>query len=200
MKELVVATRNEGKLLEVLDILKDLPVKVSALKDMGQLIDLEESGKTFEENAAIKARAVGGVTGKLTLADDSGLIVDVLKGRPGVYSARYAPTSEERNEKVLKELQGVPFKKRTARFVCVMVVYNPITKEVKTAEGVVEGYITDRPKGKGGFGYDPIFYSPELGKTFGEASAEEKNRVSHRARALGKVRGYLRYLLQNEKS
>src|SRR3989337_1391812 len=145
MRELVVATRNEGKLREVREILKDLPVKVSSLKDIGQSINPEENGKTFEENAAIKARAVGEVTGKLTLADDSGLIVDVLKGRPGVYSARWAPTSEERNEKVLKELQGVPFKQRTARFVCVIVVYNPITKEVKTAEGGVEGSITDWP-------------------------------------------------------
>ena len=184
-----MATRNKGKLVEFEAILGKMSYELVGLDEVKNAPeDVEETGRTFEENAQIKAKAYGEATGIPVVADDSGLEVDALGGRPGVSSARYAPTVEERNRKLLKELKDVPREKRTARFVSVVCYFDPKTKLTLTAKGSVEGEIAFKIRGVNGFGYDPIFIADELGKTFGEASDEEKNKISHRARALGTLR------------
>ena len=152
-------------------------------------LPVDETGNTFTENAILKAKAYGDKFQLLTLADDSGLCIDALDGRPGIFSNRYASTTEERNQKILAELNGVS--NRQAHYTCVIALYDPTTKLLHTEEGQVEGYITETTQGNGGFGYDPIFFCPELNKTFGEATAEEKNSVSHRARALEKLKQFI---------
>lgn len=197
MITLLVATHNKGKLREYRDLLRDVPARLVYLDEVGIHEEVPETGATFEENAVQKARAYARLSGLLTLADDSGLEVDALGGAPGVHSARYAglnASDEDRIRKLLAELEGVPPEKRTARFRCVIAVATP-EGEVVTAEGTVEGFIADAPRGHHGFGYDPVFYLPERGCTMAELPPEEKNRISHRARAAQAIKPRLLELL-----
>ncbi len=181
---LVVATGNAGKLREIREILTDY--RVVGAKDLGLSTDAEENGKTFRDNAIIKARAMSEQTEYAVLADDSGLCVDALGGAPGVYSARYAGDHCQDGahiEKLLKELSGVPEEKRTARFCCAMCLITEDGREIY-GDGTCEGRILSAPDGEGGFGYDPVFYSLDFEESFGTLSAEKKNQVSHRKRAL----------------
>ena len=192
MRKLLIATNNSGKFNEIRAILNNIPYKLVSLLKAGITEEIPETGRTFEENAVQKARYVGEKTGLLTLADDSGLEVDYLDGRPGVRSARYVSGSDEdRVNQVLRELKEVPIEKRGAKFVAVVALFDPKTKEMKTFRGESLGRITEMAVGKGGFGYDPIFYNFDLGKTNAQASSSEKNNVSHRARALIKAKKYL---------
>ncbi|MCG0275981.1 MAG: XTP/dITP diphosphatase [Thermosediminibacteraceae bacterium] len=189
---LVIATKNQGKLKEFKEMLSDIPLNIVSLRDF-QEIDLEENGKTFEENAVIKAKRVLEFTGLPTLSDDSGLEVDALGGRPGVYTARYAgpgASDQDNIKKLLHNLKGVPRDKRGARFVCCLCLALPDGR-IFVEQGYLEGYITFEPKGVMGFGYDPVFFVPELGKTLAEATTKEKNAVSHRSKALEKIKKHL---------
>ncbi len=200
MTVLLVATHNPGKVREYARLLRDLPVRLTFLDEVGITEAVPETGATFEENAVLKARAYARRTGLLTLADDSGLEVDALGGAPGVHSARYAgpnATDMDRIRKLLDALAGVPLERRTARFRCVIAVATP-EGEVITAEGTVEGYIAEAPRGSHGFGYDPIFYLPERDRTMAELPPEEKNRLSHRARAAEAIKPHLRALLSRK--
>jgi len=173
--------------------LKGLGLRIYALEDFSNVPEVEEDGKSFAENALKKARFYSKVFGKLTLADDSGLEVDSLKGLPGVYSARYSgerASSQKNNQKLLKEMEGIPLSKRGARFKCIMVLVSPDGKEAMT-EGVCNGRIGMREKGRRGFGYDPLFILPKYGKTMAELSLKEKNKISHRGIALRKLRKIL---------
>lgn len=184
--QLVLATRNEGKIRELTALIASLGFTIRSLADYPQFPEVVEDGATFQENAVKKARAVAGATGCLALADDSGLEVDYLGGAPGVFSARFAGQGHDdraNNEKLLQLLQGVPAEKRTARFRCVVAIATPGDR-VYTTGGVCEGMIAEAPQGKGGFGYDPLFYVPEYGKTFAELDPYIKNQISHRGRAL----------------
>ncbi len=195
--QLLVATTNTGKMREYQRLLADLPLRWLSLADLPEsLPDVEETGTTFEANALLKAHAYSAQTGLAVLADDSGLAVDALDGAPGVYSARYATTATERNAKLLAALEGVPPEGRTARFVCVVALVLPLPDGTLTlaAEGRVEGSIAYAPRGENGFGYDPIFGLPD-GRTLGELPAAEKDAISHRARALGKLHPLLLTLL-----
>ena len=183
--EFVLASNNEKKIKELNEILsKKLPdVKVLSLADIGFEGEIVEDGKTFAENAKIKA-SVPASLGYIGIGDDSGLCVDYLGGEPGIYSARYSGLGDEGNiEKLLKSLDGVPSDERTAHFVCSICCVFPDGKVI-TAEGKAHGIILEERKGQGGFGYDPVFYFPSLSKTFSEISQEEKNKISHRANAL----------------
>lgn len=198
MKRLVVATRNKGKLKEIRAILADLPVEVFSLMDYPEIPPAVEDGETFEANAAKKALHVAASTGCLTLADDSGIEVDALGGAPGVQSARFAgpdATDAANNEKLLRLMAEMPEEKRTARFRCVMAVATPEGR-VEVAEGACEGQLSQREMGDKGFGYDPLFFVPEYGMTFGELPEGIKNAISHRGRALTAVRGVLETLLK----
>lgn len=186
--ELVIATGNRGKLAEVRRILEEagLPVRVYALDEFPGITLPPEDGETFVDNARLKALAVARQAGRPALADDSGLCVDVLGGRPGVRSARYAGEGAgdaANNAKLLAELAGVPAERRGAEFRSAVVLALPDGRWT-AAEGSVRGRILEAPRGDGGFGYDPLFFSDELGMTFAEATPEAKNRVSHRGRAL----------------
>lgn len=197
---LVFATRNRGKLVELRALLSDLDVEVLAAADLG-VPDVEEDGATFCANAVKKAREVAAATRLPALADDSGLEVDALGGEPGVHSARYAGRHGDdaaNNEKLLARLAGVAPERRTARFRAVVALADPrgpLGDRVLTAEGACEGVILEAPRGAGGFGYDPLFFSPELGMTFAEAGVGGKGGLSHRARAivalLPELRAYL---------
>ncbi len=198
MQKLLVATRNPGKVAEYRRLLADLPVQLVTLEELGVSDEVAETEPTLEGNAILKARSYAQRTGLWTWADDSGLEVDALGGRPGVLSARYAgpdATDEERWRKLLAELEGAPPEERTARFRCVVAIALPDGR-VFTREGSVEGVITDQPRGRHGFGYDPIFYLPELGATMAELPPEVKNRISHRARAAQAAKEVLRELLE----
>ena len=189
MKKIVFATGNAGKMKEIREILGDLDIELLSLKDAGIHADIVEDGKTFEENAQIKARTICNLTGEIVLADDSGFEVDYLNGEPGIYSARYLgeDTSYDiKNADLLKRCEGVPEEKRDARFVCVIACAYP-DGNVITTKGVIEGKLAHEPKGTHGFGYDPIFYLPERGCTTGELLPEEKNKISHRGIALRKM-------------
>lgn len=194
MKKIVFATGNEDKMREIRDILADLNTEVLSMKQAGIDIPIEENGSTFEENAVIKAKAVAGYCGEVVLADDSGLEIDYLNKEPGIYSARYmgedTPYSVK-NMHLIERLKGVPDEKRTARFVCAIAAVFP-DGEVVTATGVIEGRIDYKEKGSNGFGYDPIFFIPELLKTAAELSDSEKNKISHRGKALDKMKEELR--------
>jgi XTP/dITP diphosphohydrolase len=183
VRKLVVATKNQGKAREVAEILQGKPYEIVTLDSYPDAPDVEENGATFIENAIIKAQAYAEYTGELTLADDSGLEVDALDGAPGVMSARYAPTTPERNAKLLDVMKDVPNDKRTARFRCAIAIADP-QGDIQTAEGKVEGVIAHLEKGTQGFGYDPLFFIPEMGKTMAELDSEEKNAISHRGKAL----------------
>ena len=186
MSELVVASGNKGKIVEITAALAALPVKVLSLADVGTPAEAEENGQTFEANAVLKATHYSLLTGKSCLADDSGLEVDALHGEPGVYSARYAGEDADdaaNNRKLLAELADVSPERRSARFRCVLAYVTP-QGVLLTAEGSCEGQILCESRGEGGFGYDPLFYVPSLGKTLAEMSLAEKNAVSHRGQAL----------------
>ncbi|NLN78452.1 MAG: XTP/dITP diphosphatase [Armatimonadetes bacterium] len=190
MKKLVVATKNVGKVQEIVDALADLPFEVVSLQDYPDAPDVEETGASFAENAILKAVAYADFTGELTLADDSGLEVDALDGAPGVFSSRYAPTVPQRNAKLLDAMKNVPDDRRAARFRCVVAIVEP-GGTARTCEDSVEGVVSREPAGTGGFGYDPIFYIPSLGKSMAELSFVEKNAISHRGKALKKARKLL---------
>lgn len=181
IQKIVLGTSNPHKLEEIKEIIKGSRIEF-VLPPEG--FDPDENGKTFEENSFIKAAAASKISGDWGLADDTGLCVDALNGAPGLYSARYAPTPAEKINKLLFELKDVPPEKRTAKFVCTMVLTNPKGEKIHVQTGEIKGLITDKPAGIHGFGYDPIFYIPVLGKTMAELSLEEKNTLSHRALAL----------------
>lgn len=197
ISQILFATGNEGKMREIRSILADTGARVLSMKEAGVSIDIEENGTTFEENALIKARAVSAALTKadsVVLADDSGLVIDALNGEPGIYSARYMgedTSYEVKNTNLIERLEGVPDEKRTARFVCAIAAVMPDGREF-TVKAAIEGRIGYEQKGEGGFGYDPIFYVPEFGKTTAELTAEEKNRVSHRGKALEQMKEVLR--------
>lgn len=189
MKQIIFATGNTGKMREIRSILADLGVPVLSMKEAGIQADIEENGTSFEENAMIKARAVAAAVeakGSVILADDSGLEIDALNGEPGIYSARYLGEDtpyDVKNRELIRRLEGVPEDRRTARFVCAIAAVLADGREF-SVRGVIEGRIGYEQKGQGGFGYDPIFYVPEYGKTTAEMSPEEKNLISHRGKAL----------------
>jgi len=178
---ITVATGNEHKLGEMSEI---NPYKEIVLKKVDGKFDPEENGTTFEENAFIKAREASLIVKGYAFADDTGLCVDYLNGAPGLHTARYAPTQEEKIKKLLKALDGVPFEKRSARFICSMVLTDKDGNIVHKTTGKIEGYIATQAAGCGGFGYDPIFYVPAYEKTIAELPDGEKNKISHRANAL----------------
>ena len=194
MKKIIFATGNQGKMKEIREILSDLDVEVLSLKDAGIEADIVEDGETFEENAVIKARTICQMTGEIVLADDSGLEIDYLNKEPGVYSARYMGEDTSyhiKNGNLINRLEGVPDEKRTARFVCAIAAAFP-DGTIKTTRGTMEGRIGYEEKGENGFGYDPIFYLPEYECTSAELSMEEKNKISHRGKALRAIKEELR--------
>jgi XTP/dITP diphosphohydrolase len=199
LAKLLVATNNRGKLREYADLLKGIPFELTTLSEQGITEEVEESGSSLQQNAIHKATSYAKLSGLTTMADDSGLEVDALDGAPGPLSRRYAGdnvSDKERNDYLLAKLRDVPWEKRTARFRAVIAIVSPDGK-VKTTEGVCEGIIAFDFKGTGGFGYDPIFYLPELGKHMAELSLVEKNRISHRAKAAQKARRILARLARN---
>lgn len=181
--KIVIATNNRNKLKEIRAVLGGFFEEMYSLGDLGINVEIEETGDTLTENALIKARTILNMTGLASLADDSGLMCDALGGAPGVYSARYAGEEHDDAKNNALLLHNLAGKDRTAHFCSVIALCLPDGGEF-TAEGRVDGVITDSARGNGGFGYDPLFFSPELGKTFAEATPEEKNSVSHRGRAL----------------
>lgn len=190
MSRIVFATGNEGKMREIRDILADMETEVVSMKEVGICVDIEENGATFEENAVIKAQAIAAMTNDIVLADDSGLEVDYLNKEPGIYSARYLGENTPyaiKNQAILERLEGVPKELRSARFVCAIAAVLP-DKEVIVVRETIEGYIGFEVAGFHGFGYDPIFYTDELGCSTAEIPEEEKNRISHRGKALSAMR------------
>lgn len=191
MTQLLIATTNLGKLREYTAIFDGLGLELCTLSDLGITTDVEETGTTFAENAQLKADAYAAMSGLPTLADDSGLEVAALNGAPGVYSARYGGVKGAAQlEYLLKQLEGVPFNARLARFVCVIALKLP-NGPLAFAEGVLPGVIETEPRGTGGFGYDPLFYLLEEDKTLAEVPAERKNAISHRAQAAREAREIL---------
>jgi len=182
VKEIVLATRNRHKIIELMALFKSLPIPIKSLDDFPEFPEEPEDGKSFEENAAKKALSAARTLALPCLADDSGLEVDSLNKRPGIYSARYAKTNPERIARLLTEMKNVPPEKRSARFVSVMALALP-DGMVITKTGYCYGMIADAPRGTNGFGYDPVFILPKPGKTMAELGLEEKNKISHRAQA-----------------
>ena len=205
IKRIVFATGNAGKIREIEAILADLGVEVVSMKEAGVSVDIEENGSTYEDNALIKSRAVaaclreaGQQEGTVVMADDSGLEIDYLNKEPGVYSARYMGEDTSyriKNANLISRLEGVEDQRRTARFVCAIAAVLPDGPEL-TSRGVIEGRIGYEEKGSNGFGYDPIFYVPEFGRTTAELSEEEKNKVSHRGNALQLMKQQLKAIME----
>jgi XTP/dITP diphosphohydrolase len=198
-RRLLLATRNPGKLAELRALLVGLPIEIAAATDAPEVA---ETGSTFAENARLKARAVAGWSGEWALADDSGLEVDALGGRPGVFSSRYAgpgATDAERNARLLADLAGVPDADRTARFRCVIALAAPDGR-AWTCEGACEGRIAHAPRGAHGFGYDPVFLLPDRNLTMAELPPDGKARISHRGKALAAMREVLRGLIEDAKT
>ena len=190
MEKIILASNNSNKVREVKEILRDMNVEIISMKEAGIDLDIEENGTTFEENALIKARAVCKLTGNITIADDSGLEVDYLEKQPGVYSARFMghDTSYDiKNQAIIDKLKGVEGNDRSARFVAAIAAVFPDGKELVT-RGTMEGLIAREPAGENGFGYDPIVYLPEYGCCSAQLSPEEKNKISHRGKALRKMK------------
>ena len=186
MKKIIFATGNQDKMREIREILADMDVEVVSMKEAGIHADIVENGSTFEENAVIKAKTICELTGEITLADDSGLEIDYLNKEPGIYSARYMGEDTSYHIK-----NASPDEKRTARFVCAVAAAFP-DGSVKTVRGIMEGRIGYEEKGENGFGYDPIFYLPEYGCTSAELSGKEKNKISHRGKALRAIKDELK--------
>ena len=198
VRKLLVATHNQGKLLEYGKLLQDLPLALTFLDEIGVRDEVAETENTFAGNAVLKARYYAGLTGLWTWADDSGLEVDALQGAPGVHSARYAgpgATDQDRNEKLLRELRSHP-RPWTARFQCVVAIARP-SAAPETCTGILEGTITNSPRGSHGFGYDPVFFLPDHGRTLAELSTTVKNEVSHRGRASRLAKELLQDLLES---
>ncbi|HBF36010.1 MAG TPA: non-canonical purine NTP pyrophosphatase [Firmicutes bacterium] len=198
MRRLVLATRNRGKIVELQEMLADLPLEIVGVASYPEAPEVAETGKTFRDNAYLKAKAIADFTHEMTLADDSGLEVDYLKGEPGVYSARYGEigwNDQQRYEYLLSKLNNVPENLRKARFRSVVVVYDPGTGQSEFTEGSVEGVILTEPRGSNGFGYDPVFYFPEYQKTMAELPAVQKNALSHRGWAIQKMVPQLQKLI-----
>ena len=192
-QRLIFATGNQDKMREIREILGDKDYEILSMKEAGIDLDIIEDGSTFEENAMIKAKAVMEATGALTLADDSGLEIDAFGGGPGIYSARYLGTDTsyiEKNKVILEKLKDIPEEKRTARFVCAIAAAFP-NGQTLTTRGTMEGIIGYEAKGENGFGYDPIFYLPQLEKYSAQLSRDEKNSLSHRGEALRKMKEIL---------
>ncbi len=192
-KQIVIATRNLGKMQEISAILKSSQIKFLSLLDFPQFPEIIEDGTTFAENAQKKAIVISRLTGLLAIADDSGLCVEALQGKPGIFSSRFAgdnATDRQRCQKLLCLLQGIPLAQRKATFVCAIAIASP-QGQVQIVEGKCQGLISISPRGNFGFGFDPIFLLPKLGKTMAEISPAEKNRISHRARALRKLKKFL---------
>ena len=187
---MIVATYNKGKVREIREALKGLGLRIYSLSDFPNVNVIEEDGRSFTENALKKARFYSKLYGKLTIADDSGLEIDILKGLPGIYSARYAgegASDRDNNQKLLREMEGIPSSKRGAKFKCSIAIVSPNGREA-VVEGVCKGKIGFKEIGKKGFGYDPLFILPQYGKTMAQLSLKEKNRISHRGKALRKLR------------
>ena len=192
-KRIIFATGNENKMVEIREILGELPLEIQSMKEAGVYADVDENGSTFEENALIKARAVCRLAGEMVLADDSGLEIDYLNGEPGIYSARYMGEDTSyriKNQNLMDRLSGVPDEKRTARFVCAIAAAFPDGREY-VVRGTIEGRIGYEERGENGFGYDPIFYLPDRDVSTAELSREEKNSISHRGNALKKMKELL---------
>ena len=189
METVIIASTNQGKLNEFKELMKGLSVEVKSLKDFPEIGDIEENGASFAENAYIKAKAVFDATGCLSIADDSGLEVDALDGAPGIYSARYAGEEKNdtaNNEKLLSEMNVVSDENRGAQFHCAIVAIDQNGTRYD-AEGIVRGHILRAPQGENGFGYDPLFYIEEFGRTTAELSMDEKNKISHRGKAVRQI-------------
>ena len=199
IRELVLATRNRHKVEELIALLGDLGITIRTLDEFPDAPDVVEDGDTCEANAVKKAHAIAEFTGLPAVADDTGLEVDALGGRPGVYAARYAgedATYEDNCRKLLRELMGVPRERRTARFLTVAAIALP-SDRIRVAHGTLDGVIAEEASGTSGFGYDPVFLVPELGKTLAQLSADHKNTISHRAKAFAKVREILSMQMVN---
>ena len=197
MKKIIFATSNEGKMREIREIMRDMDIELLSLKDAGLNPDIEENGKSFEENAIIKAKQVMELTGEIVLADDSGLEVDYLGKAPGIYSARFLgeDTSYDiKNQYIIDKLANAKGEERSARFVCVIACAFP-DGTIITSKGTIEGYIAGQISGSNGFGYDPIFYVPEYNCTTAEMSPELKNEISHRGKALRDMKAKLKNYL-----
>ncbi|WP_108669396.1 XTP/dITP diphosphatase [Peribacillus acanthi] len=200
MKTILIATKNRGKAKEFDEIFKPMGYQVLTLLDMTEDLDVEETGITFEENAILKAETISKYFGIPVLADDSGLIIDALEGRPGVFSARYAGPEKDdlaNMDKVLSEMKGIKGNDRTARFHCSLALALPDRKTITTF-GTVEGYIAEEPAGTNGFGYDPIFYVPTYDKTMAQLTSEEKNNISHRHNAIQKLKRIMNELFNRD--
>lgn len=193
MKRMIFATGNENKMVEIREILGEFPLEILSMKQAGITADIVEDGKTFEENALIKAREVCKIAQEMVMADDSGLEIDYLNGEPGIYSARYMGEDTSyriKNQNLIDRLEGVPDEKRTARFVCAIAAAFPDGREM-VVRGTIEGIIGYEERGENGFGYDPIFYLPDRGLSTAEIPPEEKNSISHRGNALRKMKELL---------
>jgi len=194
---IIFATGNEGKMREIRMILADLGLEILSMKEAGLTADIEENGTTFEENAVIKARGIAALCQDIVLADDSGLEIDALNKEPGVYSARYMGENTSyhiKNRNLIERLEGVPEEQRTARFVCAIAAALPDGRVLET-KAVMEGRIGYEERGENGFGYDPIFMLPEYGKSTAELTPEEKNKLSHRGKALRFMKEKLKEVL-----
>ena len=191
MKELIVASRNKGKIAEIKELLNDLPYKVTSLLDYPNLPDVVEDGKTYKANALKKAMEIAKLTAKMTMSDDSGIEVKALGNAPGIYSARFAgkgASEADKNQKLFTMLKGIPMSKRQARYRCVMALVDGKGKTVGIVDGTCSGYITTEERGRNGFGFDPLFLLKRYNKTFGELPPGVKKKISHRARALKKFK------------
>ncbi|MGB9679122.1 MAG: XTP/dITP diphosphatase [Thermoanaerobacteraceae bacterium] len=201
MLKIILATHNSHKINEIKSFFNDFNAEIISMNEIGVYDEIEESGESIEENALIKARWIKEkVDNGIIIADDTGLFVDYLNGQPGVYSARFAgenATYDDNNKKLLKLLEGVPFEKRRAYFKTVIALINGNCEHI--LEGRLDGYIIEKPVGKNGFGYDPLFYVPEIKKTLAEMKTEEKNKISHRALALQKLKEYLKINLEGDR-
>lgn len=194
MKELIVASRNKGKVAEIIELLSGLPYKVSSLLEYPHIPDVVEDGKTYKANALKKAIAIAKATGKLTMSDDSGLEVKALNWAPGIYSARFAgegKTEKDKNKKLFTMMKNVPPSKRQARYRCVIALVDGKGKEIGVVQGTCGGFIATEERGSNGFGFDPLFLLKRYNKTFGELPPSVKAKISHRARALKKFKKLL---------
>ena len=199
MLEILIATKNSGKVREIKNVLTGLNIKILSLNDFPDIPKIEENGKTYQENALKKAVDISKYTGEICLADDSGLEIEYLKGKPGIYTSRWGNTDEEGINKVLNLLKNIPEDKRNAKFVCALVLVFPGGK-IYTVRGECKGKISLFPKGEHGFGYDPIFLIPQYNKTFAELGDIIKNNISHRGKALKKMCKIINKIVSSEEN